>query len=633
MGEEDITTVNSADSEKVIVSQQPLLGSLFKSQNGATWDPSQLEDLKFNLYRAEFNASSGRVNFYNPDLDIGNRQIVSLAPNPVDMLSYNAVVGLAKSLSATEQTGLAGGVTIYQQNNPNFKANLNTFLGAIGIGSNLTITNAGSGFASTSVVYSGIPLVSEFGRGTGATVNLTVNGGVGVAATVAIGGTGYAAGDVLTVSSTNTGGFGKNLRLTIPNNVGVISAFNTLVLNNIQGVPKVDTSSSVVYVGAGGTNTLTGGSIKYVNNISDGLHFRVRHSNHGMYSNLDHVVLSGVEGDVKPEKITATIDSSSTDNITVTNVGIFTSFENVEVNTSNPGYAKIGSEIIRYTGVTTASSSLNNITRSLDETKAGDYAINDKIFKYEMNGVSLRRINTSHKFSETDSSTYPIDVDHYWIKVGISSRGIDRATGNAAGLPELFFNETKSGGSYDQQYVQVNTPYGPMATQNIAFNVVRPNVSTLLPDGTDIQARMRSFSSNSPDGSLGAFVDQGFEPVSLNSNNELTVPRLIASKTNELDKLIDFPGRKSFTLQCFLSTEDTKVSPMIDLDRVNMITIMDRLNSKVSDYATDRRVNSLDSDPSAAIYLSKIVNLEKAADGLKVMFDAYRHSTLSLIHI
>ena len=37
MGEEDITTVNAADSEKIIVSQQPLLGSLFKSQNGATW--------------------------------------------------------------------------------------------------------------------------------------------------------------------------------------------------------------------------------------------------------------------------------------------------------------------------------------------------------------------------------------------------------------------------------------------------------------------------------------------------------------------------------------------------------------------------------------------------------------------
>ena len=91
MGEEDITTVNSADSEKIIVSQQPLLGSLFKSQNGATWDPSQLEDLKFELYR-QIYCNSGRVNFYNPDLDIGNRQIVSLAPNPIDMISYNALL-------------------------------------------------------------------------------------------------------------------------------------------------------------------------------------------------------------------------------------------------------------------------------------------------------------------------------------------------------------------------------------------------------------------------------------------------------------------------------------------------------------------------------------------------------------
>ena len=627
MGEEDITTVNAADSEKIIVSQQPLLGSLFKSQNGATWDPSQLEDLKFNLYRAEFTANSGSVNFYNPDLDIGNRQIVSLVPNPIDMVSYNAVVGLAKSLTTAEQTGLTEGTTIYQQSNPNFKANLNKLLGAIGIGSNLTITNSGTGFATTSVVYSNIPLVSKFGRGNGATVNLTVNGGVGVAATVAIGGTGYSAGDVLTVSATNTGGFGKNLELSIPNNVGVISAFNTLVLNNIQGKPKVDSSSAIVYVGGGGTSVVSGGAIRYLNDINDGLHFRVRHNNHGMYSPLDKVILSGVEGDVKPEKLTATVDSSSTSDITVTAVGIFTSFEGAEVNASNPGYAKIGNEIIRYTGVTTSSSSLNNITRSMDETKAGDYNINDKIFKYEMNSVSLRRINTSHKMSDTDTSKYPVDVDHYWLKVGISSRGLDRSTGNASGLPELFFRETKSGGSYDQQYVQVGTPYGPMATQNIAFNIVRPNFSTLLPDGTDISGRMRTFSGNSPDGNLSGFVDQGFESISLNSNNVLPTPRIIASKTNELDKLVDFPGRKSFTLQAFLTTQDTKVSPMIDLDRVNMVTVMDRLNSKITDYATDSRVNSLDADPSAAIYLSKVVSLEKAADGLKVMFDAYRHST------
>jgi len=627
MGEEDITTVNSADSEKIIVSQQPLLGSLFKSQNGATWDPSQLEDLKFNMYRANFTQSEGRVNFYNPDLDIGNRQIVSLAPNPVDMLAKSAVIGLGKSLTSAEQTGLTEGTTIYQQANPNFSANLTKVLGAVGVGSDLTITSGGSGFAATSVVYSGVPLISKFGRGSGATVNLTVSNRVATAATVAIGGTGYAAGDVLTVDASNTGGFGKDLLLSIPNNVGVISAFNTLVIDNIQGIPKVDSSSAIVYVGGGGTSVVNGGAINFINNIADGLHFRVRHSNHGMYSQSDMVTLSGVESDIKPEKITSTVDSSSTEDITVTSIGIFTSFENVEVNNSNPGYVKIGNEIIKYTGVTTTTSTLNNISRSMDDTKAGDYNINDKVFKYELNGMSLRRINTSHKFLDSNLSQYPIDVDHYWVKVGVSSRGVDRATGNASGFPELFFNETKSGGSYDQQYVQVGVPYGPMATQNIPFNIVRPNVATLLPEGTNINARVRTFSGNSPDGNLTAFVDQGYEEVSLNSNNYLSTPRIIASKQNELDKLVDFEGRKSFTLQTFLKTEDSKVSPMIDLDRVNMITVMDRINSKISDYATDRRVNSIDQDPSAAVYLSKVVSLEKAADGLKVMFDAYRHST------
>ena len=627
MGEEDITTVNSADSEKIIVSQQPLLGSLFKSQNGATWDPSQLEDLKFNMYRANFTQSEGRVNFYNPDLDIGNRQIVSLAPNPVDMLAKSAVIGLGKSLTSAEQTGLTEGTTIYQQANPNFSANLTKVLGAVGVGSDLTITSGGSGFAATSVVYSGVPLISKFGRGSGATVNLTVSNRVATAATVAIGGTGYAAGDVLTVDASNTGGFGKDLLLSIPNNVGVISAFNTLVIDNIQGIPKVDSSSAIVYVGGGGTSVVNGGAINFINNIADGLHFRVRHSNHGMYSQSDMVTLSGVESDIKPEKITSTVDSSSTEDITVTSIGIFTSFENVEVNNSNPGYVKIGNEIIKYTGVTTTTSTLNNISRSMDDTKAGDYNINDKVFKYELNGMSLRRINTSHKFLDSNLSQYPIDVDHYWVKVGVSSRGVDRATGNASGFPELFFNETKSGGSYDQQYVQVGVPYGPMATQNIPFNIVRPNVATLLPEGTNINARIRTFSGNSPDGNLTAFVDQGYEEVSLNSNNYLSTPRIIASKQNELDKLVDFEGRKSFTLQTFLKTEDSKVSPMIDLDRVNMITVMDRINSKISDYATDRRVNSIDQDPSAAVYLSKVVSLEKAADGLKVMFDAYRHST------
>ena len=166
---------------------------MFKSQNGATWDPSQLEDLKFNLYRAEFASTSGQVKFYNPDLSIGNRQIATLRKDPLDMVSKNVLVGISKSLTTAEKTNLTEGITIYQENNANFRGNLSKVLGAIGIGSELVLTSVGAGFTNASTSYNNVPLISRIGRGSGAKVNLTVNSGVACAATVSIGGTGYAA--------------------------------------------------------------------------------------------------------------------------------------------------------------------------------------------------------------------------------------------------------------------------------------------------------------------------------------------------------------------------------------------------------------------------------------------------------
>jgi hypothetical protein len=51
------------------VSEQPALGVLFKSHNNRTWAPSLMEDLKYTLNRASFNASTGNfpvVNQVNP---------------------------------------------------------------------------------------------------------------------------------------------------------------------------------------------------------------------------------------------------------------------------------------------------------------------------------------------------------------------------------------------------------------------------------------------------------------------------------------------------------------------------------------------------------------------------------------
>ena len=123
-------------------------------------------------------------------------------------------------------------------------------------------------------------------------------------ATVSIGGTGYAFGDSLTVDYADTGNFGKNLILSIPNTVGVISAFNSLIIDRVQGDIAVDASSTLFYVGTGGTANISGASnVKYSETLSDGLHLKVRHSNHGMYSVNNFVTLSGIQPDQKPSKI------------------------------------------------------------------------------------------------------------------------------------------------------------------------------------------------------------------------------------------------------------------------------------------------------------------------------------------
>jgi hypothetical protein len=626
MGEEDVTTVNKVESEKIIVSQQPLLGSLFKSQNGATWDPSQLEDLKLTIYRADFYKGSSTVRFYNPDLDVGNKQIVTLKPNPLDCISRSLIVGLGKSLTSSEVTNLTSGVTILQNNNGNFRGNLKSVVGAIGIGSTLTISSVGSAFTTGFKTYSNVNLVSLTGRGVGAKVDLSVQSGVAIAATVSVGGTGYVYGDALTVDYTQTDNLGKNLILSISNTIGVISAFNSLLIDRVQGTPQQNSTDILFYVGTAGTSSLSNANVTYINTISDGLHFKVSHYNHGMYASNDIVVLSGLEPDVKPETLNSSYSSSSTNAIVVSAVGIFTSFENIPVSSLNPGYVLIDSEVIRYTGVVTSTSSLTGISRKIDGTIAGSYSSGNAVYKYEVNGVSLRRINKSHNLANADQTTYPNDLDFYYIKVGMNTGGTDRTTGNANGFPELFFKDDKSCGSYDIVPL-TGSPKGPKATQNIPFNSFLPNFQIMLPEQTNITAKARTFSASTPDSDLIAFVDQGFENVSLVKTTELSSPRLIASQINENIHLADFPGNKSFTMELELSTEDSKVSPMIDLDRTNVITIANRINSKISNYPTDGRVNSINDDPTAAIYLSKIVRLEKAADNLKVFFDAFRHSS------
>jgi len=111
------------------------------------------------------------------------------------------------------------------------------------------------------------------------------------------------------------------------------------------------------------------------------------------------------------------------------------------------------------------------------------------------------------------------------------------------------------------------------ASQNIQYEILRPNIQTMSLNGTNVSAKVRTVSGTSVDGSEFSFVDNGFDDISLSTNNYFESPRLVCSKINEDERLDVLPGNKSLTVNLTLSTTNPDISPVIDLDRAAMIFV------------------------------------------------------------
>ena len=619
MGEVDISTANLPDEQQVLISQQPYLGSLFKSQNGTTWDPSQYEDMKFTIRRAVFNTEPSVGRFFNSELSTGNDEVPTLPPNPITSLSKKAVVGLGSAiLGTTPAVGLVPGVTITQFDNLNASATLINTAGVAKIGdaSAVTIVNPGVGYtpSSGSLAYNDIPMTTETGEGTGIIGNVTVQNGEISAVTFTNGGQNYAVGDTLGIGTLGLGnGSGAVL------SVGVITAINSVVLDNIQGsfvtgVGTLGYNNGSTVIGIDGKTVGSGSTVASfdVNSTNDGLHFKVNHRAHGLHAFNNLVKIEDVESDVPSTKLTADFDINSLSDISVVSSSNFATFEGVGVGSTNFGFARIGDEIISYTGV--SEGAITGITtRGIDDTPSSDHSSGDLISKYEFSGVSLRRINKTHDMnSPTVTVPNDKDLDFYHIKLNMNTDGEDRSGGTK---PDRFFSSTKRGGG-------VNVT----ATQNIQFETITPNVTTMTPPGTTIGGRIRTISATSVDGSEQSFADQGFEPIALNNQTHFETPRMVASKVNEDRQLSDLPGNKSLTFEVLMTSNNPNVSPVIDLDRVSTVLTTNRINSPVSNFATDSRVNETGQDPCASTYVSNLIQLDNPATDITVEFAAYRRS-------
>ena len=608
LGEIDVTTVNNEESTQTLVSTQTLLGSLFKSQSGSTWTPSQYEDLKFKLYRADF-VSNGNVQFFNQNLP-QKEELIS--KDAVQIIRNEVRVGVGSTLAGNP--GLEPGVTIQQRNSGgNVVANGKLISLGSSITSDLAITNSGIGYTPLvgGQLFESVSLTSLTGNGRNATANITIQDGVAVGATISNGGTGYQLGDELTPTTIGANNLGAGIRFSVANVLGD----NELRLTNVQGQFNTTANNFLFFDGVGigysALNIGVGGNLvpqSPITEVSDGNHIKIFHRNHGMHG-TGVVTLKDIESDVDASKLIVAYPNTSSggDSISVSPVGIFTMFENLEVSATNPGYIKIGNEVVSYTG--TSGATLTSITRGIDNTTTESHAVNDAVFKYEVGGVSLRRINKTHTLSDATVSN-PITLDSYHVKVGMNTNGTDRS--GSGTLSTLKFSETKSVGGVNGK-----------ATYNIPFEIAIPKVNVITPTQTNITASMRTVSGSSIDGVESSYVDQGFEDITLNTRNYFTSTRIVASKINETTYLSGLPGSKSLSMNVNMSTSNSKVSPMIDLDQASVQLISNRINSPITNFATDSRVNNVSDDPSKFIYCTKLITLENPSTSLKVILDSY----------
>ncbi len=611
MGEVDVQTKDKPESEQIVVSAQPTLGSLFKSQNGETWNASQYEDLKFTLYKARFREGlSGTVNFVNPPLVTNSDDIAPLLKDSLSINSNRIRIGFNTTIT---DTGITVG-NIITQDGSNATGR---FAGAAGTATgNLTITNPGIGYtpSSGSETYNHVPMVTQTGSGRNGTLNMTITNGVAIAATVVNGGSGYVIGDVVGVSTVGLTSLGRDVKFSIASLTGT----NEYVLDNVQGDFVTGVGKTVRYTTSAGIVTLNhtvGGNVFLSASpisVTDGLHIKVNQKNHGMYSQVGNVVtFNDVESDVPATQLAADYDSNSTGSIIVDDGTNFAEFENVGVGSTNLGYVKVGSEILSYSGV--VSNTLTGVTRGVDSTQTLSHDEKDFLHKYELNGVSLRRINTNHTTSDATVSNAS-GLDYFNIKVDMSTNGVNRSVGTS--LPKLYFNETKStGGSRI------------LSTENIPFEVITPIVQNVTPPGSNITAQVRTITAASVDGSEVAYQDKGFEDITLDGDNYMSSPRMIASRINETTSLPTLPDNKSFTMSLSLYASNTSVSPIIDLDRIGMILTSNRINNPISNFITDNRVNTLKDDPNAFVYAIKPIALKSGATGIKIHMEGHINVT------
>ena len=572
MGEIDVTGDRT-------ISEQPYAGVLFKSQNASTWTADQYEDLKFKVNRAEFDTSGlSTVTLNNAPLDIGNGGKLNLQADPVQ--TFIPEIDLVLNSTTLPYTV---GARIYQK----------TTL-AQGTIAKRTVTTGG-------VILTVKDITGTFAAGsnTGGVISNRIVSSKTTATMVVSG----ASGD-FTVGETITGNSATAPTAEV---VSWTAGSNTLTLSFVS--TDFVTSPAETITGGSSSVTATVSSVTYSGDaieasaVSDGYptatptystsqrKVRIAHSNHCMHSSANNVIISGIKSEVSPTYLTAAISASDT-SLNVNDASAFhTIINGATISATVKGYARIisdaGTEIVSYTAISGDFQTITLSERGLDGTTAVSHVDESIVECYNLDGIPLIEINKTHNgILNPTLDTYEIATS------SIGRLGI------------------RSGG------------FGAVATQNVQYDILVPQIERMLLPETGITARINGISGTSiNDGNTRlqeSFSNDGvFSDIILSEDNLLSAPQLICSSINESSELA---GAKSFRLDLTLTSNKGNVSPLIDTDRMSMTTVMNRINSPANPNTAKLSVGDLHD----AVYITRSADLVNPSGAIKVLFTGYR---------
>ena len=314
---------------------------------------------------------------------------------------------------------------------------------------------------------------------------------------------------------------------------------------------------------------------------------RVNHPDHGMYSTSNNVTITGVSSGVSTT-LNGAITAAGT-SVVLTSATGFPSSGTVHI--------KINNEIM---SGTISSSTISSITRGQGSTTAATHSDGATVELYMINSVPLTEINKTH--------------------TAIANIGIDSYTVSSSTSASI------SGASTTAQVGGVSV----YATENYRYETVKTLIGTMeLPD-TSMTASIKTTNGTSPDGTETSFGQSSTNTsIPLNENFDLDKCNIVASPINEANEIA---SSKSLELPILLTSQNSNVSPVIDLDRRSFIAIGNRINNIDSSsdvFPTTDFIASTepDGDQNSAIYLTKAVTLEQAATAIRVVFSAHKQNT------